>query len=216
MLLITQRNRLWMAAAFGFAAMALYGVVGAATEELSPTVLPFWAIDRGTPLIPWTFWVYATIYLIYAAACLLLDDLRALRAFLTSYAIANVLSSVVFLAFPTTFPRDLFPVGVSQLSEPVSSQALAWFRTVDRPTNCFPSMHVGCATLSALAFRRRQPRLFIVFAVWASAISVATMTTKQHYFIDVIGGATLGVASYWIAERVQAGGRDSKPLESSL
>jgi membrane-associated phospholipid phosphatase len=59
-------------------------------------------------------------------------------------------------------------------------------------------MHVASAVLAALPFRERQPRLFVVFLIWAAAIGVTTITTKQHYAIDVLAGAFFG----WLCHRV--------------
>jgi membrane-associated phospholipid phosphatase len=183
----------------GLWATVLYATVGAVAMTLSPRVLPFVVADDWIPLMPWTFWIYATVYFIYAVACIIQDDMNCLRDFLHGYIIANLISSAVFLIFPTTFPRELFALSQQEQAHSFSAQALAWFRAFDKATNCFPSMHVACAVLSALGFYGRRPRTFLILSLWALAIALATMSTKQHYFVDVISGLLLGVASYRLA-----------------
>jgi membrane-associated phospholipid phosphatase len=34
-----------------------------------------------------------------------------------------------------------------------------------------------------------------------AASAASTLTFKQHYFVDVVGGAALGVAAWWLCFR---------------
>jgi membrane-associated phospholipid phosphatase len=61
----------------------------------------------------------------------------------------------------------------------------------DTPNNCFPSMHVALTSVSTWSLRGYAPRYFKLFMLWTLAIILSTLTTKQHYFVDILGG--LGV-----------------------
>ncbi len=196
---VTHENKLWLATFVGLAAMATYATVGAVTMQLSPRTLPFGIVDHFIPLLPWTFWIYATVYLIYAASCVLQRDLYTYQIFIYGYGIANLASSAIFIIVPTTFPRELYSIDHSQQITSCSAQALAWFRTIDHPTNCLPSMHVGCSVLATLPFHGHRPKLFLLFSAWTAGIALTTLSTKQHYFIDVVGGLALGLVSYHLA-----------------
>lgn len=196
-LVITPRNKLWLGAAVAAITILLYWFSGFMAEALSPRVLPLSLIDRLVPLVPGTVWIYLSIYFVYAASCILQKDLEVYGRFLRSYLLAYFGSTVIFLLFPTTFPREMFVIG-SGPSATTSEEVLVLFRLWDRPTNCLPSMHVASAVLAALPFRDRQPRLYVTFLIWAAAIGVTTVTTKQHYAIDVVTGAVFG----WLCHRV--------------
>jgi membrane-associated phospholipid phosphatase len=198
---VTERNKLWLAVAVGLITIVLYGVSGLVTVGLDPRHLPMSPIDRAVPLMPWTFWIYASVYCIYTVSCILQRDLEAFGKFLYGYLFAYTVSCLFFVAFPTVFPREAYPVGGGYSGDSIvwSEAALGWFRTYDNPTNCFPSMHVGSAVLVTAPFYKKRPVVFAVFCVWAFAISVTTVTTKQHYAVDVLAGAVFALCCHMLA-----------------
>lgn len=209
---ITPRNKLGLAVLVGLATVWLYWISGWMAESLNPRVLPLSVIDRSVPLMPWTVWIYLSIYFVYAASCILQRDLDVYRKFLRSYLIAYLGSTVFFVVFPTTFPREMFTVQIGE--EASLSEVVLWlFRLWDKPTNCFPSMHVASAVLAALPFRGQRPVLFWVFLIWAVAIGITTVTTKQHYAADVVAGAGFGWLCHLIVFRSK---RRSAGSDSSL
>ena len=86
--------------------------------------------------------------------------------------------------FPTTYPR---PVYLPQ-SNSIIQLAMDMVAAGDMPTNCFPSMHVALTAICAWNLRRKSRLLYGSFAAWAILIFLSTMTTKQHYFVDILGG----------------------------
>lgn len=71
-------------------------------------------------------------------------------------------------------------------------------RNTDQPINCAPSLHVSLAYQIALGFLKDQKRYFPLVFSWATLLALSTLTTKQHYFLDVILGGALAVATHWI------------------
>lgn len=207
-IVITPRNKLWLGAGVGLITIILYWFSGFMAETMEPRILPLSPVDRLVPLMPGTVWIYLSIYFVYAASCILQRDLEVYGKFLRSYLLAYFGSTVIFLVFPTTFPRELFAVAEGP-DVGTSEKVLLLFRLWDRPTNCLPSMHVASAVLAALPFRDREPRRFLIFAVWAAAIGVTTITTKQHYAIDVVAGALFGWFCYWVTFRARSSDADS-------
>ena len=94
--------------------------------------------------------------------------------------LATLLSCAVFILWPTTIVRPAAAMG------PI----FALLYATDVPTNCFPSLHVALATIAAGLWPRRSTRLLAIG--WAALIALATLTTKQHYMIDVGGGFVIG------------------------
>lgn len=196
----TERNKISWAILVGLATVAIYAIAGVLAEGLEPRLLPLSALDRAVPLLPGTIWIYLSIYFVYASSCILQRDMKAYGKFLSSYLVAYTGSTILFLAFPTTFPRDLYPA-THGAGASLSESALYWFRLWDRPTNCFPSMHVASAVLATLPFRGRRPGLFVAFSIWSVLIGITTITTKQHYAADVVAGALFGWLCHHVAFR---------------
>lgn len=190
----TQTRKWGLTIAVGLLAVGLYGLSGQLAMGLTPSVLPFSWVDRAAPFLPWTFWIYASVYLIYFTSVALQRDAEAFTKFLWGYVLAYGGSALFFVFVPTTFPREMFALPEESMT--FSEATLDWFRGIDRPTNCFPSMHVASAVMSTMVFYRRRPVVFVIFCVWALAISVTTLTTKQHFFVDVVSGVGFGLVCH--------------------
>jgi len=72
---------------------------------------------------------------------------------------------------------------------------------IDHTTNAFPSLHVAMALLSSLICYRHNKKYWW-FILWAVLISISIVFVKQHYFIDIIGGALVGLIGYLILIRI--------------
>lgn len=157
-----------------------------------PQFLPMWKIDHWVPLLPWTFVIYLSDYIL---AIMIIFSLRSLDQFnslaRTAFTVL-VVSGLFFSFFPTCYPRPTYPDGQFFLIE--------WLMNLvkygDTPNNCFPSMHVAITAVCAYSIRHRGRSLHFAYWVWSILIFISTLTTKQHYFVDILGG--LGVATFVI------------------
>ncbi len=100
------------------------------------------------------------------------------RTYLAIGAI-EILHLVIFVLYPTTYPR---PAGDT------SYPLFEFLKFFDSPTNCFPSLHVAIPIFLALAIWRGGKKIGILFLFWAILLALSTLTTKQHYLLDVFGG----------------------------
>ncbi len=69
---------------------------------------------------------------------------------------------------------------------------------LDPPFNTWPSLHVafsGLVTLVVARWLERRRSVVLLWVCWA-AISISTLTVKQHFIWDVITGTLLALA-YW-------------------
>lgn len=159
------------------------------------TVLPF---ENYIPLIPWTSIIYLSDFLYLFIVVFLLQRSKIDRYFF-SFIIMATIHFVVFLFFPTIYPRELWPLHINYLFD----YPMMLTRWMDAPLNCFPSLHVGVCFLGSFFVLEGRKKWFPLFFVWAVLIALSTLTTKQHYFIDVVGGAILAIFSYWIVFRTR-------------
>jgi membrane-associated phospholipid phosphatase len=160
-----------------------------------PQYLEFGWLDHRMPFWPWTIWIYFTEYVIFFSAYFGLRKKEHITRYWYSYMAILLFSIVVFIFYPVTFPRNLYPTeGIT-----VSEKALDFLRTyMDSPANCLPSLHVSSCFISAFCFWQESKKKSALFFLWSVLVSISTMTTKQHYFIDVWTSFFLCVASYYV------------------
>jgi membrane-associated phospholipid phosphatase len=164
----------------------------AATRQLATP------LDERIPFRPGWAWIYSFLY--YPAIVYLNWTVTSPRHFThlaTSFFILLAGQMAFFMLFPVETPERWRRLNVgSSLSE----RFLRFVRRFDAPSNCFPSMHVSVAMLTALhAHATLGPLVFLFPAL----IALSCVYTKQHYLIDLPAGAALGVGAYtaflWMA-----------------
>jgi membrane-associated phospholipid phosphatase len=66
---------------------------------------------------------------------------------------------------------------------------------MDSDSNCCPSLHVSLSSLACYGLYNSVSRFRSIFVIWPILIWISTLTTKQHYLIDVLGGILVGAIS---------------------
>jgi membrane-associated phospholipid phosphatase len=159
-----------------------------------PALLPFDAVDRVMPFWTWTIWIYITEYVIFLCAYFGLRKKENVTRYWYAYMAILLFSISTFILYPVTFPRDDYPV----LGNSISDQALLFLRTyMDAPANCLPSLHVSSCYISSLCFWSESRKKALWYLAWSTLVAISTMTTKQHYFVDVWAAIILTGVSYW-------------------
>lgn len=165
-----------------------------------PQLLPMSWVDLTVPFIPETVWIYISEYLFFATVYICCKDMVNCNKYIYSFLALQTVSVLIFWIWPTTYPRDQFPL-------PEDLDALTYYafnslRQADTPANCCPSLHVSSIYLSTFIFLDEQRKKFPFFFIWGTAIAASTLTTKQHYLVDVIAGFLMAVISYWIFHKL--------------
>ncbi len=191
---IVKRLVLWLIAGavmisgYGLAKLQPYG---------PPIFLPLTTWDQAIPFLPWTIWLYGTATWAAGIAFLQAPDRIACRRLFFAVVLASCICWVFFGLYPTTYPRHLYPLPAI---DSWTIREFADLRASDTPAHCFPSQHVALAWslgLTWAAFLQR-PWAKLLPVLWAVVVSVCTLTTKQHYLIDVPSGFIVGVAAFAI------------------
>jgi len=191
------------------AATLLHGAVYLAANRFylfEPRALPLTAVDRAVPYWPWTVFVYLSDYVLVFVTFQTSPTRRAARRFVVVFFFTIVGTSLVHLLYPVTYPRELFalPEGLAGATRSV----LAGLQYLDQPTSCLPSMHVAACTVAVWLSREYNKRTFPVFVLWLFAIAASTLTTKQHYLVDVVAGFVEGWVVVAVVERAWPPPRD--------
>lgn len=168
-----------------------YHVIASINRERNLST-PELALDRAIPLEPAWMLAYGSIWLFAFLPVFVVRQpeltRRAMYAFITVVSVAYA----GFLFYPTILPR------AASTGAGFFAWTLQLNYDLDPPLNCFPSLHVAWAFVSALTCYRVHRGVGIAAQVWAALIGVSTLYTKQHYVVDVIAGMAMAYFAYAI------------------
>lgn len=171
----------------------------------APALLPLTALDRAIPFWPATGWLYAAQYGFLLWAFFSLRGVAARLRFVGAGMTMQALAILCFWFWPVTFPRELWAIPAD--TWPVHVQLAGFWRSLDEPGNCLPSLHAANAVLCVAVFWWHGPARRWRF--WALALGMlcvmSTLTFKQHYLVDVLAGLALGgaVSAAFFPRRVE-------------
>jgi membrane-associated phospholipid phosphatase len=156
-----------------------------------PIELP---LDAAMPLLPAASALYLTILPMMLLAPFVLRDQASLLPLFCAFMLETTVAAVIFLILPI----DDVPVACA-----TDSPGCAIFRfadTLNLHHNNLPSLHVAFAWTLALAFATRTSWFgLVVLYGWASAVSLSTELTHQHFVMDVIAGSALAIVCWRVA-----------------
>ncbi len=153
------------------------------------------AIDNWIPFLPWTVWIYLPMYaLVFHVAVFFVKTQQTLNRTIASLLIVWAIAYAVFVIYPLNGPR---------IHPAAGGDWTTWFlgilQVVDPPNNTFPSLHAANLVCVALGcYRDDRTGGTIVLALSLLPIT-ATVTTKQHYAVDLFGGVALAALAHWMA-----------------
>jgi membrane-associated phospholipid phosphatase len=183
------------AIAWGYAGFCLLYLGTGHLGSRDPSLLTPSVLDRAVAFVPWTVWLYLGQFpLTFSALWWAADDETRSRTFYAMLA-ATLVAGGVFLAYPTTGER----AGVG-LAGP-TGQAYRLVYGVDVATNWFPSLHVALAALAAAGLAAHGRRTGVGAMVGAALVAASTLTTKQHYLVDAVGGLVVAAGAWCLAGR---------------
>lgn len=92
----------------------------------------------------------------------------------------------------------IYPVKMIWRPEIVNPEGLfEWLAMVtfslDKPFNCFPSLHVAYPTLATVLSWRFVPKWRSPFLAMTLITAVSVVMVKQHYILDALAGAAMAV-----------------------
>ncbi len=189
-----RRSNQAAAMVLGYLAFGVVYLGSGALRLVAPTALAPSALDAAVPYLGWSVWVYLSQFLLIASGILFArDDLDRSHTFY-ALLVATVAAAPFFIAWPTTVPR------VAPGTDGITGLAWRLLHLADTPANCFPSLHVALAVISARALWRRGWQTLAT--VWPILIIVSTLTTRQHVAWDIPGGLALGIFALWLTPRI--------------
>jgi membrane-associated phospholipid phosphatase len=149
--------------------------------------------DERIPFWPSWTWVYGFLY--YPAIAYLNWTVSSPRHFnhvVMSFFVLLALQMIFFVLFPVETPPHWRAINRGRS---LAERLLRFMHRFDAPSNCFPSMHVSVATLTALHAHASLGAAALLFPV---LIALSCVFTKQHYVADLPAGAGLGWCAYGV------------------
>ncbi len=178
--------------------MAMYSICGAISFK-SGGFLEMSEFERSIPFLTWSIWIYIGLYPLYLTWALLsYKNETEMNKTLYAFAVLGITSCSIFLIFPVSYPRDLFPLVDDGAITTILFQIT---RMIDKPSNCLPSLHVGLCFLFAYGFWKEDKTKFWISIFCSTLIAISTLTTKQHYILDILTSFILSTSIYIFFQR---------------
>lgn len=175
----------------------IYFGVGHLTFARSTELLRL-RLDDAIPFWPWTSWLYLPIYAgIFVIALSTFQTRQHFDRALWGVALIMTLGLTGHLLVRAEYPRPVLRPPFANVSEVF----LAWVQSIDRPGNVFPSLHVAHTSSLALILHHEQRLLGRWVIGLALVLAASTLTTKQHFILDVVSGFALAGLARWLVLR---------------
>lgn len=159
-----------------------------------PVIVPPTGIDFLIPLIPWTVIPYLTYFLLVPS---MLYFYRK-EVIVSGMYLSVILCTSFHLLFVNFVP--------SQLQYYDWGRANYWLtqflEKADTPLAVLPSGHVALpTTIIVLTFANKLKWRYF-YLIWGTLVSLSTLTTKQHYLHDLMGGVLVGIMAGWAGHHI--------------
>jgi membrane-associated phospholipid phosphatase len=142
--------------------------------------------DYSIPFIKYFAPFYAVVYFV-PVVCFLIcwDNYELVKGGFKAFLFSGLICLTFFIFYPVEFQLR------ASLSAPydVFENLVRFFYWADNPPyNCFPSLHVSGALLSARMIYLYRRSWAPWFYTLAALIVLSTMLIRQHYLVDVAAG----------------------------
>ncbi|MCQ2387640.1 MAG: phosphatase PAP2 family protein [Clostridia bacterium] len=138
--------------------------------------------------------------------------------YLATYLFACVIGMIMLIFIPTQMDRVAEGL-YNDNPQGFTNKLLQFWYSLDGTKmayNLFPSFHCLNSTVSYLGVRKRKeiPLWYRIYSfVMMITVFLATLFVKQHYFLDIIGGAGVAIICYVVCMKYNLGRIFNKPIE---
>ena len=156
-----------------------------------PYVMPLTFVDNWVGFAPWAIVIYASLWVYVGLLPAVYKCLRELLIYAAGSLALTGIGLGIFYWWPTTIN---IPGGLDR------SQYMGFsvLEGLDSAGNAFPSLHVAFAVFTAIGFHhilkevRASQAGYFFNLLWSLGICYSTMATRQHVFLDLVAGLSLG------------------------
>jgi len=181
-------RRAWSASWLSGLFIVLYGACNnfVSIQNRAQVIRFHW--ETSIPFIAWMIIPYMSLDLFFVLAPLLAKTKKEIRLIENRIGLSILLSCLGFFVVPLKCIS----------AKPEVSGAVGWvfsnFLQMDKPYNQLPSLHIVLSILLCDFYMTKSKGLLRgAIAIWFSFIAASTLLTFQHHFVDVLGGALVGL-----------------------
>jgi membrane-associated phospholipid phosphatase len=158
------------------------------------------ALDDRIPFLPWTIFLYSSVYTASAYPLFVVRCPRLFRRTVNAFIIILVIHLIFFVVYPVA-GWDFRPDVAGLPADSFAAWGIKLTFFIDPPTNLFPSQHVSMAVIALMVAWRARTAAGLALLPIVIGICISISTVKQHYFIDGIAGIVLAIVVYWFTVR---------------
>lgn len=165
-------------------------------HQRAPKTFDFW-IDKHIPLKSGWIWIYSGLYYpLIIVMVFIMRDFKEFCYIVFDFFVLMTFQMLFFVYFPVITPKSWRDH--SDKKPTLSLKFLNFVQRLDKPNNCFPSMHVSVATLTSCHMYLILQNHEVLLILFPILIALSAIYTKQHYVMDLILGAILGLFAFWL------------------
>lgn len=158
-------------------------------------------IDDSIPFAAWTILIYWGCYLFWIINYILCSrfDKKQAQRFLSADLLGKTVCLFFYIFIPTTMSRP------DIVGQDIFSVLMRLLYALDAADNLLPSIHCFVSWMCYIGMRgdaRYSLQYRIFSCLFAVAVCISTLTTKQHVFIDVIAGIVLAEGCFALTKRM--------------
>lgn len=156
-------------------------------------VMPAIGLDWLIGFHPWSFPLYASLWVYISLGTALARNVRELAAFGAASLGMSAAGLGLFMLLPTRVPASAIDWSLYP--------SLLFLKTVDVSGNACPSLHAAFAVFTGVVLWRELRSLSAPAGLqwinlsWCVGILFSTVATRQHVALDAIAGIALGLAT---------------------
>ncbi|MFN8578053.1 MAG: phosphatase PAP2 family protein [Candidatus Sericytochromatia bacterium] len=166
-----------------------------------PIELQLTSIDLFIKPHPAAVWIYMSFFFLFMSGVVFSskeDSIRCCKIIL----INSVIASIFFILLPTTIIFDNYEPYLQKGT--ISYDFMYLIKKNDDTYNCFPSLHIANSIIATVFLvKKKKPLIQFLSISWLILVIWSVISTKQHLFYDVIGGALVAFASYSIIKNYE-------------
>ena len=155
-------------------------------------------------------YIFSYVFWICGPIAVSLTSKKNFINYLIGILSAYLIGFLIFIFFPTYMSRSEEGI-IDGLGTDIFSKLLAMIYGNDGGDlafNLFPSYHCLISLYCYLGIRK-QPEIAKGFKIYSGVmvilICLSTVFTKQHYFIDIVGGISISLSCYLIIKQINPG-----------
>ncbi len=183
----SKKEKLVWALGLGCLFLLVYGGTNTLSANLNGLPSLYLPWEENIPFISWTIIPYMSLDIFFIASFFWIKDRRELYGHAGRILMAIGISCALFILHPMQFgfvrPETSGLVG-----------GLFNILSVDLPYNQCPSLHISLSLIYWPLVRRiTNGPIRRLLGLWFWLIALSTLTIYQHHFIDIVGGAVVGL-----------------------